>query len=89
MVRWNSANAWATNFHSPGAISFTAMAKARKDETVMFSWIVYKSRKDRDRIMKKIMADKRLAAMMDGKKSPFDCTRMAYGGFKTIVGVKA
>lgn len=57
----------------------------RRSETVFFSFIVYKSRSDRDRIMKKIMTDKRLAAMMDLKNLPFDAKRMIYGGFKTVV----
>jgi uncharacterized protein YbaA (DUF1428 family) len=59
----------------------------RRSETVFFSYIVYKSRRDRDRIMKKVMSDPRLADMMDMKKLPFDAKRMIYGGFKTIVDV--
>jgi uncharacterized protein YbaA (DUF1428 family) len=51
----------------------------------VFSFIVYKSRRDRDRINKKVMADPRLKDMMDLKKLPFDAKRMIYGGFKTIV----
>ena len=70
----------------PGKItSFPQSVKLKKDETVMFSWIVYKSRKDRDRINKKVMMDPRLAKMMQGKDNPFDAKRMIYGGFKTIV----
>ena len=57
----------------------------RRSETVFFSYIVYKSRRDRDRIMKKVMADPRLADMMDMKKLPFDARRMIFGGFKAIV----
>src|SRR6476659_4690596 len=57
----------------------------RPTETVFFSYIVYKSRRDRDRIMKKVMADPRLADMMDMKKLPFDAKRMIYGGFKAVV----
>ena len=57
----------------------------RRSETVFFSYIVYKSRKDRDRIMKKVMADPRLADMMDLKKIPFDAKRMIWGGFRTVV----
>ena len=49
----------------------------------MFSWILYKSRADRDRINKKVMKDPRLAKMMDPKSMPFDMKRMAYGGFRT------
>lgn len=63
--------------------SFPRAVKAKKTETVVFSWIVYKSRKDRDRIMKKVMADPRLR--MDVKKMPFDGKRMIFGGFKSFV----
>jgi uncharacterized protein YbaA (DUF1428 family) len=52
---------------------------------VVFSWIVYKSRADRDKILKNVMADKRLAKMMNPKAMPFDAKRMIYGGFKIIV----
>jgi uncharacterized protein YbaA (DUF1428 family) len=52
----------------------------------MFSWIVYRSRADRDRVNAKVMKDPRMAKMMEkGKKMPFDVKRMAYGGFKSIV----
>jgi uncharacterized protein YbaA (DUF1428 family) len=54
---------------------------------VWFSYIVYKSRKHRDQVLKKVMKDKRLASMMDPKKMPFDARRMIYGGFKTMVDV--
>lgn len=59
--------------------------KANPGETVVFAWITYRSRKDRDRILKKVMADKRLVAFMDPKTMPFDAKRMFWGGFKTIV----
>ena len=64
--------------------SFPRAVKAKKTETVVFSWILYKSRKDRDAIMKKVMADPRLK--MDLKKMPFDGKRMIFGGFKAFVG---
>jgi uncharacterized protein YbaA (DUF1428 family) len=51
----------------------------------MFSYIVYKSRAHRDRIMAKVMKDKRLANMMDPKAMPFDAKRMIFGGFKVLV----
>jgi uncharacterized protein YbaA (DUF1428 family) len=63
--------------------SFPQSVKLKKDEVVMFSWIVYKSRKERDRINKKVMADPRLN--MDMKDMPFDGKRMIWGGFKTLV----
>jgi uncharacterized protein YbaA (DUF1428 family) len=70
----------------PGKVtSFPQSVKAKPNETVVFSWIVYKSRAARDRINKKVMADPRLSAMMDPKKMPFDGMRMFWGGFKPIV----
>lgn len=66
--------------------SFPRGVKLKKNEVVWFSYIVYKSRTERDRVMKKVMADKRLASMMDPKKMPFDGKRMIYGGFKVMVG---
>ena len=65
--------------------SFPQSVKLKKGEIVVFSWIVYKSRKDRDRILKKVMKDPRLANMMDLSTLPFDGKRMIYGGFKTII----
>ena len=65
--------------------SFPRSVKQKAGETVFFSFIVYKSRGDRDRILAKVMKDKRLAAMMDPKAMPFDARRMIYGGFKVIV----
>jgi uncharacterized protein YbaA (DUF1428 family) len=66
--------------------SFPRSVKLKKDEVVIFSYIVYKSRAARDKCMKKVMTDKRMAAMMqDPKMMPFDGKRMIWGGFKTIV----
>ena len=65
--------------------SFPRSVKQKAGETVVFSYIVYRSRADRDRINKKVMSDKRLAASMDPKTMPFDAKRMIYGGFKAIV----
>jgi uncharacterized protein YbaA (DUF1428 family) len=65
--------------------SFPRSVKQRGGETVWFSWIVYKSRKHRDSVLKKVMKDKRLASMMDPKSMPFDAKRMIYGGFKVLV----
>ena len=56
-----------------------------KPVTVLFSYIVFKSRAHRDRVNAKVMKDPRLAKMMDPKAMPFDVKRMLYGGFKTIV----
>jgi uncharacterized protein YbaA (DUF1428 family) len=65
--------------------SFPQSVKLKKGETVVFAYIVYKSRKHRDRVNAKVMKDKRLNNMMDPKKMPFDAKRMFWGGFKTIV----
>jgi uncharacterized protein YbaA (DUF1428 family) len=67
--------------------SFPRSVKLKKGETVMFSYIVYKSRAHRDKVMAKVMKDKRLAAMMDPKAMPFDGKRMIYGGFKSAVTI--
>ena len=70
----------------PGKVtSFPQSVKLKKGETVVFSYAVYKSRRDRDRVMGKVMKDPRLAGMMDPKKLPFDGMRMFWGGFKTFV----
>jgi uncharacterized protein YbaA (DUF1428 family) len=65
--------------------SFPQSVKLKPDEVVMFSYIVFASRRSRDAVNKKVMADPRLAAMMDPKSMPFDGKRMFWGGFKTIV----
>ena len=65
--------------------SFPRSVKMKPNETVVFSWITYKSRKHRDSVNAKVMKDPRLASMCDPKKMPFDCKRMSMGGFKTIV----
>jgi uncharacterized protein YbaA (DUF1428 family) len=67
--------------------SFPRSVKLKKGETVVFSYIVYKTRKHRDTVMAKVMKDKRLADMMDPKGMPFDGKRMIYGGFKTAVSI--
>ena len=67
--------------------SFPRNVKVKRGETVVFSWIVYKSRADRDRINAKVMKDPRLADMMDPKKMPFDGKRLIYGGFKLLIDV--
>jgi uncharacterized protein YbaA (DUF1428 family) len=65
--------------------SFLKAAQAKPSETVIFSWIVYKSRAHRDKVNKKVMKDPRIANMMKDKDMPFDPKRMCYGGFKVIV----
>ena len=67
--------------------SFPRSVKRKPGETVVFSWITYPSRASRDRIMAKVMKDKRLAAMMDPKAMPFDGKRMIFGGFKAFISM--
>ena len=64
---------------------FPRRIKTGPGETVVFAYIVYKSRAHRDRVCAKVMKDPRIGAMCDPKDVPFDCGRMLYGGFKTIV----
>jgi uncharacterized protein YbaA (DUF1428 family) len=66
-------------------VPFTKQIRVKPGETVVFAWIVYKSRAHRDRVNAKVMKDPRLATMMDPKAMPFDCKRMVYGGFKILV----
>ena len=65
--------------------SFPQSVKLKRGETVVFSWIVYKSRQDRDRVNAKVMKDPRMAPMMNAKALPFDGKRMFWGGFKVMV----
>jgi len=65
--------------------SFPQSVKLKPGEMVVFAYIVYKSRTHRDRVMAKVMKDKRLAKMMDPKNMPFDGKRMFWGGFKVMV----
>lgn len=70
----------------PGKLtSFPQSAKLKPGETVFFSFIVYKSRRDRDRVNKKVMSDKRITGAMDPRSMPFDALRMIYGGFRVMV----
>ncbi len=70
-----------------GAIPFSKVIRTKKNETVVFSYIVYKSRRDRDRVNAKVMADPRIKKQCVGSM-PFDCKRMACGGFKVIAGAQ-
>ncbi len=67
-------------------VPFPKIARAKKGETVVFAYVVYKSRAHRDKVNAKVMKDPRMNAMCDPKNMPFDCKRMTFGGFKTIVG---
>lgn len=68
-----------------GMVPFPRSIKLKRGETVVFSWIVFKSRAHRDRVNARVMKDKRLAASMDPKTMPFDVKRVVYGGFKVLV----
>ena len=70
-------------------VSFPTLAGTKEGETVVFAYIVYESREHRDEVNAKVMSDPRMEEMCpskSGKEPPFDFKRMAYGGFKTIVG---
>lgn len=66
-------------------LPFPKLAKAKPGETVVFSWILYKNKADRDRINKLVMKDPRMTAICNPQNMPFDVKRMGFGGFKTIV----
>ncbi len=72
-----------------GMRTFTDLADCKRGETVIFAWIVYRSRAHRDKVNAKVMADPRLAKMMAAGEMPFDVARMAYGGFDVIVDALA
>lgn len=70
----------------PGKLtSFPQAVKLKDDEVVVFSYITYQTKRDRDRINKAVMSDPRLEFLMDPKKLPFDGKRMFFGGFKGMV----
>ena len=72
----------------PGKLtSFPQSVKLKRGETVVFSWITYKSRAHRDRVNARVMKDPRLAKMMSGKSMPFDFKRLIYGGFKVMIDI--
>ena len=74
------------DLEAPFCASFKPTIKLKPDETVVFSWIVFKSRAHRDRVNAKVMKDPRMGDMMKkGEEMPFDVKRMVYGGFKVIV----
>ncbi|HET6674957.1 MAG TPA: DUF1428 domain-containing protein [Nitrospiraceae bacterium] len=66
-------------------VPFPRQIKLKPGETVVFAYIVFKSRAHRDRVNAKVMKDPRLAASMNGKSMPFDAKRMVYGGFTVLV----
>ena len=75
----------ADDLRADEVVPFPGMVELKRGETVMFSWIMFRSRAHRDRVNAKVMKDPRLAKMMDAKDMPFDVKRMVYGGFQTLV----
>jgi uncharacterized protein YbaA (DUF1428 family) len=67
--------------------SFPQSVELKRGETVVFAWIVFRSRAHRDRVNAKVMEDPRLGGQMDPKDMPFDTKRMIYGGFDVVVDV--
>lgn len=72
------------DFSCPQLKPIPKVLGTKKNETVVFAWIVFKSRAHRDKVNAAVMQDPRLARMM-AQKPPFDCSRMYYGGFETLV----
>src|SRR5688572_1781821 len=76
---------WADDVQPGKVTSFPQAVKLKPGEAVVFSWVVYPSKKVRDKANKEMMKDPRLADMMDPKAMPFDGKRMFWGGFRTIL----
>jgi uncharacterized protein YbaA (DUF1428 family) len=72
-----------------GTALFGKAVRAKKDETVFFSYIVYRSKAHRNSVNRKVMTDLRLQRMMQPGAMPFDMKRMCYGGFKAVVELRA
>jgi uncharacterized protein YbaA (DUF1428 family) len=71
----------------PGITTFLDLTQSAKNETVIFSWITYRSRAHRDKVNAKVMKDPRMQKIMEsGMPMPFDMSKMAYGGFDVLVG---
>ena len=66
-------------------LPFPRLVRLKPGETVLYSFIIYRSRAHRDRVNKKVMSDPRILRMMEKGKMPFDERRMSYGGFRSIV----
>ena len=73
------------DLRAEGIRSFIEMANASADEVVIFAWVVFESREARDEANEKIMADPRMAKLMDPENPIFDHARLAHGGFKELV----
>ena len=86
-ARWTTANGSPTTFKVGKLTSFPRAVKLKPGETVVFAWITYKSRAQRDKINAKVMADPRLKDDGPRSRPPFDGKRMIYGGFESLVKV--
>jgi uncharacterized protein YbaA (DUF1428 family) len=75
----------ADDMHPEFGVPFSKNMKLKEGETVVFAFVVFKSRAHRDRVNAKVMKDPRLCEGVDMNNMPFDCKRMVYGGFKTLV----
>jgi uncharacterized protein YbaA (DUF1428 family) len=78
----------AEDLNAHELVPFTQCTQSKPDETVIFAYIVFKSRAHRDRVNAKVMNDPRLTSM-GPENAPFDVKRMIYGGFKLLVDAKA
>ena len=83
MGRWNSASV-GEHLKIKGIVTFPATVNCKPNETVVFSWVVFKSRAHRDSVNKKVTGDPRMNKIAP-KTMPFDCNRMVYGGFQVMV----
>ncbi len=72
------------DLQAPGMVSLAQSAGAKDDEVVIFAWVVYASKAERDRAMESVCADPRMKAS-EGKPMPFDMARMGVGGFRVLV----
>lgn len=73
------------DFEAREMVAFPHLAGAGPEETVVFAWITYRSREHRDEVNAKVLKDPRLCEGMDASAMPFDCKRIAFGGFTTLV----
>lgn len=70
---------------APEQVPFPKIAGATEEETVVFAYIIYRSREHRDEVNARVLADPRLHELCTEGEEPFDCKRIAYGGFRVIV----
>ncbi len=73
------------DMHLEGTASFTDIVETTDDEVIVFGWVTFESREARDRVNEKVATDPRMEEIMGASDSGFDPTRMAYGGFKSLV----